>query len=761
MPGLLQAVRGLFGGGAAPGGNNGSTPPAGSGSNNAGSVDAAGALEFVQDKWNDLKNAYVVIHQSIWQSLLFYANQSWIDWDDARKVWQPQVASDDWVPRPRINRFSPTMDAVISNFATLPEVQAVPKKQDNPTAHIVAEVCNDLVDYFVVKEGLKHQQNDQEDKVGLAAQLFVLEGGVFTVLRLRKNSLGQQAKQAIQPATGYQCDVCDKYTQLPQPMVDPQGAPGAAGEVPTNAPKFCPDCGNPVTPQDTEMMQPQMDELGQPQMDDVTENEVSMEIGNMLYAFPRAGSTSLDDSPFFLWAQRRTLDDIFFQFDKFEASPDAIWPDGYSVTYEHALNFWYTGYSSSSLQVKDSCMVLEMYVPPNKVKDHAEGFYCAVINDQAAKTETWDYPAHPFTMGKYLTLPTIFFPRATAFDCVEIQRENNAYESLIKLHAMVSASDSIVVEADSIVSEITGRADKIIKWRRVTPESKEPHRMAAGALDEGVYKQRESLHSEFQNISMAVNAVRGQQEGAITAASAIQQLRSQAELMFSKPAANWRYFWRDSLRKAVLFLQKYYTFEQLAKILGDDREEEIRAFLSADLDDTVDWVASDHGLPRTKDELRQEMMTMFDKGALDINDPAVRQRAYELFGETGMMQSFNKDATNARLENQMFKMGAAQSSMQPYVAPQITPMHPPLEDNSVHLYFHADQVKSQDFKKWKPEAKQALIEHVMKTQMLMEPIPTPGAPGAQPGAAPTQLGGPQTTQGQNPAVAKPTPVAAV
>jgi len=43
-------------------------------------LDEAKALAFTQDRWNDLKNAYVVIHQSIWQSLLFYANQSWIDW---------------------------------------------------------------------------------------------------------------------------------------------------------------------------------------------------------------------------------------------------------------------------------------------------------------------------------------------------------------------------------------------------------------------------------------------------------------------------------------------------------------------------------------------------------------------------------------------------------------------------------------------------------------------------------------------------------
>lgn len=714
-------------GGGAPA--NGQPPSSGQPAPAQG-VDQAKALQFTQDKWNDLKNAYVVYHQAIWLVLLAYANQTWLEWDDARKVWQPQKPSDDWVPMPRINRFSPTIDAIASNFYQLPEVEAVPKAEDDPQAHTISDICSDLADYAIVKEGLKHQQGEEADKVGLAAQLFVLEGGVFSILRVKKKSLGQSAQNGMGPAFGYQCDTCDKYIQAP---AGPEGPP-----------KFCPECGNPVEAQPGEMMQPQLGDDGNPQMQETFENELSCEIGNTLYAFPRAGATSLKDSPFLLWAQRHPTDEIWFRY-QFDAQPDTVWPDGYSVTYEHALNFWYTGYSSSSLQVKDSCMALEMYLPPNKVKDNSEGFYAVVVNDQIAHSEAWDFPEHPLTMGKYLDLPTIFFPRSVAFDLVEIQKEENAYESLIKLHAMTSAVDPWVVDVSSIVSEITGRADKVIKYRKVSPDAEPPHRAGAGSLDDGVYKQRDNLHGEFQNISMAVNAFRGEQEGAITAASAIQQLRSQAELMFSKPAANWRNFWRETLRKYVKFMQKYFSFEQLAEILGDDKEEDIRAFMAADLDSTVDWVASDHGLPRTRDELRQEMMVLFDKGALDINDPAVRQKIYELFGETGMMQSFNKDATNARLENQEFKMGATEIRPQPMI-----------EDMAVHLYFHKDQAKSRDFRKWPQPAQQALIKHIMETMQAMMPPPMPApAPGQGP-----NVGDQKTTQGQNPAVAPPTPVAA-
>lgn len=689
MGGLLEAIKGAVGLGNQ--GQSDSAPGVGSG------IDSDAALQYTQDKWNDRKNAYVVYHQSIWQALLFYANQSWIDWDDARKVWQPQQPTDDWVPRPRINRFSPTVDAVASNFAQIPEIESIPKPPDDPTANMVSEVATKLAEYAVVKESLKRQIGQKLDKSGLCAQLFVLCGGVFSIIRV-KNNKSQAPSQGMLDTSAYTCDNCDQY------VVQAPGQP---------PPQFCPNCGNPVDPETTQTMGPQMGPDGAPVMEESSETELDIEIGSNLWAFPRPGATSVEDSPDMLWANRCPLDTIWNRW-QFEAQPDAIWPDGYSVTYEHALNFWYTGYSNTTIQVKDSCMVLEMYVGPGKVKDFPKGFYNVIINDKVAHEEEWEFPEHPLTMAEYLRLPTIFFPRSISFDLVEIQRELNAYESVIKLHAMTSSVDPILQDISTIVTEITGRSDKVIKYRRIGPNSEPPSRLGAGHLDDGIYKQRDNLHSEFQNISMAVNAFRGQQEGAVTAASAIQQLRQQAELMFGKPSSNWNNFWCETIRKYVKFIQHYFTFEQIMKIIGPGMEDEVRAFMGADLDATTEWITTTHGLPKTRDERRQEMMMLFDKGALDMTDPGVKQQVFELFGETGMLRTFNKDATNARIENQLFKTGAGEPG-QPYQKPNIVPM-PIIEDMAVHIYFHKDAAKSRDFQKWDPMAKQALIEHIMATQ---------------------------------------------
>lgn len=687
MGGLLSKVFSKLGGGAGAGDSTGPSPNQ---LNKSGITGFEKEQKYTDDRWNDLKNAYVVHHQSVWRSFLMYSGQLWLDWDKSRKIWQPTVPADEWVPQPQINRYSPTIDAVVSNFHTIPEVEAIPTPADDPEAMMVAKVATELGEHIVKTQALRHQRGQKLDKVGLAAQLFVMTGGVFSKLYIRQKQVGSDRPvTAIQSAWGVTCPTCDSYTPVPQ----------LAGDKPQS----CPQCGGPVQIDDTEASMPS-DQPGQPQ----SENEIVVDVTGSLYAFPRPGSSCLDDSPYLLWAQRRTLDFIYFNHDKFEADADAIWPDGYSVTYEHALNFWYTGYSSSSNQIKDSCMVLEMFIPPGKVKDFPDGFCLASANGKTVSAEKWDYPEHPITIAKYLDLPTIFFGRSIGFDLCELQKELCDYESIIKLHGMTSAVDPIVADMNAKVGEITGRADKVIWWRSIGPNAKEPKRLGAGHLDDGIYKQRDSLQAEFQSISMAVNAFRGEQEGAIVAASAISQLRSQAELMFSKPTQNWSGFWKETIRKSVVFIKKYYTMPQICSILGPGREQEVAAFMEADLELCLDWVASHAGLPKTRDERRQEFMLLWDKGALDLSDPAVRDKVHELFGETGMNTAFNKDATRARLENAAMKGGT-----------EIHPM-PIIEDLAVHLYFHKDAAKSLDFDKWSPASKQLMFEHIADTQFIME-----------------------------------------
>jgi hypothetical protein len=141
-------------------------------------------------------------------------------------------------------------------------------------------------------------------------------------------------------------------------------------------------------------------------------------------------------------------------------------------------------------------------------------------------------------------------------------------------------------------------------------------------------------------------------------------------------------------------------------------------FISANLETLVKLTSTQQGPPRSRDELRQEMMQLFDKQALDINDVHVREKLFELFGETGMFQTFNADATRARLENKTMRSGVK------------VEVKAELEDLNVHLSTHLAAVKSLGFDQLPPPVQQLFIEHVFETQMALLPPPMPVVPGA-------------------------------
>src|SRR5262245_50738103 len=153
---------------------------------------------------------------------------------------------------------------------------------------------------------------------------------------------------------------------------------------------------------------------------------------------------------------------------------------------------------------------------------------------------------------------------------------------MIELHVKTNAVEPIVIDENTIVSEITGRADKIVRWRSVGPGSKEPHRMQHGSLDPEVYNRVRYLEQKGESIAATVSVFRGEQPGSVTAASAIAQLRGQAEMQFAVAVKNWNNFWKETVRKCIAFYQKY-PLDELARIVGEDKLTQLNDFIQADL----------------------------------------------------------------------------------------------------------------------------------------------------------------------------------
>jgi hypothetical protein len=720
---LVQLLKSMTGGG---GGGNGSSN--GSASNT--SVDPNASFEdrvqaFGTERWKDLKSAYIVYHQIVWDALLKYSGVLWVQWNNSSKMFDIVASDDDWVPTPEVNRFSPAIDSMMSNFSAVPEIEAVPANVDDMDAFAISDIATRLAQWVQKTNALNSDFKGDEDKPGRAGSLLTLAGSVFTLCYPQSKQVGERPVTQVVPAVGARCAGCDTYNSY-----SPDQAPTAS---PDGTPALCPQCANPLELTQTETAQP----TGE--MEPVMAHSVRIEIGNPLYMLPRPGAKSMADLGYHFWAERMHLDRIWELF-QVEAEADQEYLDGYSTSYENTLQYYYTGAASSTVRTKEECMVVQLFIEPGKIRAIPEGAWAIMVNGNWT-VRPWEgnFYTHPTTKCNYKNQPMLFFGRTDAFDLAKLQKESNHYEGMIKLHGMTSSMDPILLDENTQVDEITNRGDRVIKYRSLGPGSKEPSRLQHGTLDNGIYMQRDKIASEFQNVSGAVNVWRGEAPGSITAASAISQLRGQAEQMFATPEGNWNAFWTETMRKAVTTLQQTMEPWEIAAIAGKGKDVEIAMFKQADLEKTLNFVSTSHGLPKTRDERRQEMLTLWDRGALDMSDVNVKERMVELFGETGMMQQFNKDATRARLENEQIRTGKLENP-QPMVG---------IEDLNAHYNIHVEAIKSLDFDKWDPQLKQILIHHALDTKeaMMMEqegmidpmgnPTPAGAAASAQAGGQPS------------------------
>lgn len=671
---------------------------------------------WFQLRWEDLRTSYTVYHQSCWQNILYYAGMLWITFNKDRRVWYPAVPEDEYTPMPNVNEFAPGIDAITSVYQ-IPVVQCTPKCEGDTDAHEVAEIANEVASEFCRRNGMA-EGGTTEDKDGMgdrAGQLFTLCGNFFTIVDRKQANVSQVPIMETVPMVQLTCPQCKYQDQVPPDdpslMVPPSSMLMGQQVSPGGMSPPCPKCGTPMEGQPTQKTQQATDQTtGQPATRAVITWEVRCKVGNPLFCLPQPGSTSQHAAAYHIWAERMQLDDIYKEWE-YEAQPDNAYLDSTESSWEIAMNFYFTGYSSLTLSSAQAALVCIIFIKPDRVKDIPEGGVAVWCNGKIIKMFKWEEycpVGDALTHVGYLNMPTTYFYRTPAMDMAQVQSELNRYESIIALHGMTSASDSLIIDENTKVSNVSGRGDRIIYWRSIGPGSREPHRLEHGALDNGVYEQRQRLRDALQNISGAVAVFRGQQAGSVTSAAGISQLRGQAEQMFSKPTMNWKQGWVQTVSKGVKLAQQSWQDWEIAKFVGPGKEVQIAKFKQAKLSDLLTWAASTHGLPQTRDEKRQDLLDLYDRKMLDTSDPDVKTRINELFGESGIDNEFNLDATRARWENGQLSHGQEVQFM------------PEVEDLATHLAIHGKLIKRLDFDKLDDNIKQAILEHYMETKMALQ-----------------------------------------
>jgi hypothetical protein len=125
-------------------------------------------------------------------------------------------------------------------------------------------------------------------------------------------------------------------------------------------------------------------------------------------------------------------------------------------------------------------------------------------------------------------------------------------------------------------------------------------------------------------------------------------------------------------------------------------------------------------MPRTKAERKQEFVELYDRGALDMNEPKVKEKVFELFGDTGAMSTFNDDARRARRNMRSMKDGLE------------VPFRIGIDSPDIHLGIALETAKALDFDKWDDGAKVLLYTYIEKINQAIAAMMPPVMPGPNP-----------------------------
>lgn len=181
-------------------------------------------------------------------------------------------------------------------------------------------------------------------------------------------------------------------------------------------------------------------------------------------------------------------------------------------------------------------------------------------------------------------------------------------------------------------------------------------------------------------------------------------------------------------RMLLFDLQRYAPEERIVKIQGRHEQFDVQAFSAADFRGNTDvHIEVGSVVPKSRRMTLTEINEMIGSGMLNMQDPAQRAKAFQMLEmEDPSILSFDKDR-HRRVASQEYSLAKRGVDPGP---------HQIWHDLEAHVMQHFEDVDSDDFKTWEPEAQQLFFTHIQDT--LAKAMPVAGATVTPDQAAPME-----------------------
>lgn len=640
------------------------------------------AVESSDQQSRDIREREALYH------LLLYVGLQWVQWDRLLGTYRPQALNPQ-APKPVTNKFAVGINALVASLIGFNPPLGFHPSTDDADDIASAAVADHILE--VVKHEVKHR-----DLQLIEAMWVFLTGNVFRVTNYQPDLMGPMAFVQHE-----RCQTCLQPSD-PKALVDGQGT--------------CPHCQSqgPYLPAD--------DEMGQPIGDTVPRGVMSCEVHSVLTIRAETEVDNLDDSPYVVIDQQRTLDWVEQTYgekiaDTVELESSES-PSRWLV--QAAMHSTGAGLMTGSGESPTPKVRLRrLWLKPTP--SFPGGLYAEVVGEKVVHSAPWPYhdregrPILNITHVRCDRVPGRLWGKTRATDVAPKQIQRNKLEAMMTLFERRSSNDILMVPTGAGIKRITGQPGLMLEYNAMAGVPP-PHREAGHPPPPYFIQRIEQIDSEMDALWGTYEILRGDAPRGVASYAGMQLLDERARAGQSGILTNWG-LGLEHWARIAMNIWREHAEDERSLALGEGAWA-VEKFSKADLKGGVD-VTVDLGMnrPYTQIGRRAVVEQGVRLGVISPQEPAERFRVLQLLGIPEIMEDYKRERMDASRENDQLMQGL-----------QIRPPMP-WENHPVHLETHKPILTGERFEGLAPQIQQAAMQHANAHFQSMQQAQVPTGPG--------------------------------
>lgn len=377
--------------------------------------------------------------------------------------------------------------------------------------------------------------------------------------------------------------------------------------------------------------------------------------------------------------------------------------------------------NSTDIMVDNAAVVKEYYERPSAM--YPKGRMIVVANTTVVYSGPSPYEGpeqgdwHPYSECRWEIVPGRFWGKSPLDAITELQKRVNSIDSITILTRKTSATPQKLIPMASGVSPgtWTGRPNQEIFYRPDAGAA--PSTIPAAGMDPSVFEERKQVVSDIQEISGAIDILKGERPPGVNAASALNLLYEVGTGKLFPILDRWKMFVEQDQKKQLRLVgQKYKEprpdFIRMLKSRNEDLvESDINQFIGADLYDNYNVIVeAGSNIPKLQAAKQAVLMELAQMGMLNLQNPENRVQFQQDMGITGYDSDIEPDRKRASWENDLID-----NIMQ---SPASKPVVLAIDNHQLHLEVHQNRMKSPTFMSLPFEIQQAYMQHIQQHEQF-------------------------------------------